>query len=89
MKMILILPFTLGQGATLSAINHQPSTSDAAQSTPSWESGANFELNDADDVVLNMLLTQTSMDSLFDSSTWLETDSFLEYLNMNPDLTSD
>lgn len=64
-------------------------TSDSAQSVSSWESGANFELNDADEVVLNMLLTQPSMDVLLDSSSWLETDGFLEYLNMNPDLSSD
>jgi hypothetical protein len=73
--------------------DQQPSTSnpDISQTSASWDSlsSNNFELNDADEQVLNMLLAESSMDVLLDPSPWPETDNLLEYLNMNPDLTSD
>lgn len=71
----------------------QASTSNPAiaQSSASWDSlsSNNFDLNEADEQVLNMLLAESSMDTLLDPSPWPETDNLLDYLNMNPDLTSD
>lgn len=67
----------------------QPSSSTTHSTASAWDSGTNFELNDADEVVLNMLLAQSSMDTLLDPTPWPDTDNLLDYLNMNPDLTSD
>ncbi|XP_031549342.1 circadian locomoter output cycles protein kaput-like [Actinia tenebrosa] len=67
------------------------SNTSVAQPSGSWDSlsSNNFELNEADEQVLNMLLAESSMDTLLDPSPWPETDNLLDYLNMNPDLTSD
>ncbi|XP_032231171.2 circadian locomoter output cycles protein kaput [Nematostella vectensis] len=83
-----------------SALTDQPSTSASASSVegpssrtsqqqqPPW-SALNYELNDADEQVLNMLLAESTMDPMFEASLWPEDDQLSSYLDLNPDLNPD